>query len=122
MLVPGKSLVPQTQHREFSRGKQDMPIPYPPHCGALALAIPRSLAEDKRLLNKSLNSGCPSAGAWSLTVGFRRSRGSAIGLRRFGLIAEPVFAVIPESCSGAPGSPFGIIPESRSSCPEFPRG
>jgi hypothetical protein len=41
MLVPGKSLVPQTQHREFSKGKQDMPIPYPPHCGALA--IPQSL-------------------------------------------------------------------------------
>ena len=121
MLVPGKSLVPQTQHREFSRGKQDMPIPYPPHCGALA--IPQSLAEDKRLLNKSLNSGCPSAGELgSLTVGFRRSRGSAIGLRLFGLIAEPVFAFIPESCSGAPGTPVGIIPESRSSCPEFPKG
>ncbi len=43
-----------------------------------------------------------------------------IGLKPFGFIPEPVFTIIPESCSDHPGTPFGIIPESRSSCPGFP--
>ena len=41
-------------------------------------------------------------------------RGSGIGLKLFGFIAESAFTIIPESCSGSPRIAFGIIPESRS--------
>jgi hypothetical protein len=47
-------------------------------------------------------------------------RGSGIGLKLFGFIAESVFTFIPESCSRSSGTAFGIIPESRSRSPGFP--
>jgi len=42
-----------------------------------------------------------AAGLWKL---FRdqAERGSGIGLKLFGFIAESVFTIIPESCSGSP--------------------
>ncbi len=54
-----------------------------------------------------------AASLWKL---FRdqAERGSGIGLKLFGFIAESVFTIIPESCSVHPGMAFGIIPESRS--------
>ena len=55
---------------------------------------------------------CPAP--LSLWKSFRAQaeRGSGIGLKLFGFIAESVFTFIPEPCSGSPGMTFGIIPES----------
>jgi hypothetical protein len=46
-----------------------------------------------------------AAGLWKL---FRdqAERGSGIGVKLFGFIAESVFTIIPESCSGSP--PIGV--------------
>ena len=59
-----------------------------------------------------------AAGLWKL---FRdqAERGSGIGLKLFGFIAESVFTIIPESCSGLAGMAFGIIQESCSACSGF---
>jgi hypothetical protein len=80
----------------------------------MALPLPMKLSEVWHRQN-----GRPSpwwASATSLWKLFRdqAERGSGIGLKLFGFIAESVFTFIPESSSGSPGIPFGIIPESRS--------
>jgi len=68
-----------------------------------------------------------AAGLWKL---FRdqAERGSGIGLKLFGFIAESVFTIIPESCSGSswnsvrnhPGIAFTLdrIPQNRQLAPK----
>jgi hypothetical protein len=46
-------------------------------------------------------------------------RGSGIGLKLFGIIAESVFTFIPDRVRAHPGIAFAIIPESRPSWTEF---
>jgi len=59
-----------------------------------------------------------ATGLWKL---FRdqAERGSGIGLKLFGFIAESVFTIIRNPVRVHPGMPFGIIPESRSSSTGF---
>jgi hypothetical protein len=59
-----------------------------------------------------------AAGLWKL---FRdqAERGSGIGLKLFGFIAESVFTSSRNPVRVHPGIAFGIIPEPRSACTGF---
>jgi hypothetical protein len=62
-----------------------------------------------------------SSAAGLMKLRAQAERGSGIGLKLFGFIAESVFTFIRNTVRVHPGTAFGIIPESRSRFPGFPK-